>query len=88
MSAWVDLSVMTLTFILSIVWNLEAGIVISMILSLLLVVHRSSKTRMTVLVSTCVLPFRLPAKSRARVIHGLSKTVRLGVLDQCWELEM
>ncbi|RXW25650.1 hypothetical protein EST38_g222 [Candolleomyces aberdarensis] len=49
MSAWVDLGVMTLTFVLSIVWNLEAGIVISMVLSLLLVVHRSSKTRMTIL---------------------------------------
>jgi drug/metabolite transporter (DMT)-like permease len=51
MSAWVDLGVMTLTFVLSIVWNLEAGIVVSMVLSLLLVVHRSAKTRMTILVS-------------------------------------
>ncbi|KAJ2918011.1 hypothetical protein MD484_g2366, partial [Candolleomyces efflorescens] len=49
MSAWVDLGVMTLTFVLSIVWNLEAGIVVSMVLSLLLVVHRSAKTRMTIL---------------------------------------
>jgi len=49
MRAWVDLGVMTLTFVLSVVWNLEAGIVTSMILSLLLVVHRSSKTRMTIL---------------------------------------
>lgn len=49
MRAWVDLGVMSLTFLLSIVWNLEAGIVVSMVLSLLLVVHRSSKTRMTIL---------------------------------------
>ncbi|EAU84208.2 endoplasmic reticulum protein [Coprinopsis cinerea okayama7 len=49
MGAWVDLAIMTMTFTACIVWNLEAGIVISMVLSLLLVVHRSSKTRMTIL---------------------------------------
>ncbi|TFK28916.1 endoplasmic reticulum protein [Coprinopsis marcescibilis] len=49
MAAWVDLAVMLMTFTLSIVWDLEAGIVISMVVSLLLVVHRSSKTRMTIL---------------------------------------
>lgn len=51
MSAWVDLSLMTLTFVFSIVWNVEVGVVVSLIISLLLVVHRSSKTRMTILVS-------------------------------------
>lgn len=49
MGAWVDLAIMGMTFTLSIVWNLEAGIVISMVVSLLLVVHRSSQTRMTIL---------------------------------------
>lgn len=49
MGAWVDLAIMAMTFTLSIVWNLEAGIVISMVVSLLLVVHRSSKTRLTIL---------------------------------------
>lgn len=51
MRAWVDLALMFLTFFLSIVWNVEVGIVVSVIISLLLVVHRSSRTRMTILVS-------------------------------------
>jgi hypothetical protein len=50
MSAWVDLSLMFLTFFCAIIWNIEIGIMLSLIASLLLVVHRSSKTRMTILV--------------------------------------
>ncbi|KAJ7807805.1 sulfate anion transporter [Mycena olivaceomarginata] len=49
MSAWVDLGLMSLTFFSAIVWNIEIGITLAMIASLLLVVHRSSKTRMTIL---------------------------------------
>ncbi|KAF9075580.1 sulfate anion transporter [Rhodocollybia butyracea] len=49
MGAWMDLLLVTLTFVLSIVWNVEVGIVVSLIISLLLVVHRSSKTRMSIL---------------------------------------
>ncbi|KAJ7935301.1 sulfate anion transporter [Mycena leptocephala] len=49
MSAWVDLSLMFLTFFCAIIWNIEIGIMLSLIASLLLVVHRSSKTRMTIL---------------------------------------
>lgn len=49
MGAWVDLALMSLTFIFSIVWNIEVGVVVSLIISLLLVVHRSSKTRMAIL---------------------------------------
>jgi len=49
MSAWVDLSLMTLTLVFSIVWDIEVGVVVSLIISLLLVVHRSSKARMTIL---------------------------------------
>ncbi|KAJ7099381.1 sulfate anion transporter [Mycena belliarum] len=49
MSAWVDLSLMFLTFFCAIVWNIEVGIMLSVLASLLLVVHRSSKTRMTIL---------------------------------------
>jgi len=41
---------MTLTFAFSIIWNVEVGIVVSIIISLLLVVRRSSKTRMAILV--------------------------------------
>jgi len=50
MGAWVDLALMSLTFVFSIVWNIEVGVVVSLIISLLLVVHRSSKTRMAILV--------------------------------------
>ncbi|KAJ6491661.1 sulfate anion transporter [Mycena vitilis] len=49
MKAWVDLSLMFLTFFCAIIWNIEVGIMLSLIASLLLVVHRSSKTRMTIL---------------------------------------
>jgi MFS superfamily sulfate permease-like transporter len=49
MGAWVDLTMLALTFVLSLVWNLEAGIAVSVIISLLLVVHRSSKTKMSIL---------------------------------------
>jgi high affinity sulfate transporter 1 len=49
MRAWVDLALMSLTFVFSIVWDIERGIVVSVVVSLLLVVHRSSKTRMTIL---------------------------------------
>lgn len=50
MRAWVDLSLMALTFFLTIIWNVEVGIAVSIIVSLLLVVHRSSRPRMTILV--------------------------------------
>ncbi|KAI0785825.1 sulfate anion transporter [Abortiporus biennis] len=49
MRAWVDLALMTLTFLFTIIWNVEVGIAVSVVISLLLVVHRSSKTRMTIL---------------------------------------
>jgi len=49
MKAWVDLSLMSLTFFLSTLWNIEVGVVVSLVISLLMVVHRSSKTRMTIL---------------------------------------
>jgi MFS superfamily sulfate permease-like transporter len=54
-----DLTLVFLTFMFSIVYNVEVGIVVSLIISLLLVVHKSSRARMTILVSlpytrTCV----------------------------------
>jgi len=49
MRAWMDLSLMMLTFLFTIIWNVEVGIAVSVIVSLLFVVHRSSKTRMTIL---------------------------------------
>jgi len=53
MGAWIDFGLMTLTFFLSIFYNVEVGIIVSLIISLLLVVRRSSKTRMKILVSYC-----------------------------------
>jgi MFS superfamily sulfate permease-like transporter len=47
--AWMDLAMMFITFTLSVIWNVEIGIIVSLIISLLLVVRRSSRTRMTVL---------------------------------------
>ncbi|EIN06590.1 hypothetical protein PUNSTDRAFT_72248 [Punctularia strigosozonata HHB-11173 SS5] len=49
MHSAVDLGLMFLTFFLSIVWDVEIGLLVSVIISLLLVVRRSSKTRMTIL---------------------------------------
>ena len=57
MRSWVDLALMTLTFVFSIVWNVEVGIVVSIIISLLLVVRRSSKTRMAILVRFNIVHF-------------------------------
>ncbi|KAG1727653.1 sulfate transporter family-domain-containing protein [Suillus paluster] len=47
--AWTDLAMMFLTFALSVIWNVEIGIVVSLIISLLLVIKRSSQTRMIIL---------------------------------------
>ena len=41
---------MSLTFTFTLLWDVEVGILVSLVVSLLLVVHRSSKTRMTILV--------------------------------------
>ncbi|KIY52222.1 sulfate anion transporter [Fistulina hepatica ATCC 64428] len=47
--AWADLGLMLLTFAGSFFWSLETGIIASLICSLMLVVHRASKTQMTIL---------------------------------------
>jgi MFS superfamily sulfate permease-like transporter len=50
MRAWIDMTLMILTFFLTIIWSVQVGVTVSLIISLLLVVRRSSKTRMTILV--------------------------------------
>ena len=50
MRAWIDLLLMSLTFFLTIIWNVEIGIAVSVVISLLLIVRRSSRPRMTILV--------------------------------------
>ncbi|THH10374.1 hypothetical protein EW146_g8389 [Bondarzewia mesenterica] len=49
MRSWMDVALMCLTFALSIIWNVQVGVVVSLIISLLLVVRRSSRPRMTIL---------------------------------------
>jgi MFS superfamily sulfate permease-like transporter len=46
---------MFLTFALSVVWDIEIGIVVSLIISLLLVIKRSSQTRMMILVCRVII---------------------------------
>lgn len=62
MEAWIDFGLMTLTFFLSIFYNVEVGIIVSLIISLLLVVRRSSKTRMKIL-------GRIPGTDRWRPVN-------------------
>jgi high affinity sulfate transporter 1 len=49
MQSWMDLALMILTFGFSMIWNVEVGIVVAIVISLMLVVRRSSKTRMAIL---------------------------------------
>ncbi|ETW75348.1 sulfate transporter [Heterobasidion irregulare TC 32-1] len=49
MRSWMDMTLMGLTFVFSIIWNVQVGVVVSLIISLLLVLRRSSRTRMTIL---------------------------------------
>ncbi|KAG7091261.1 hypothetical protein E1B28_010310 [Marasmius oreades] len=49
MKSYADLSLCLLTFFTSIIWNVEVGIVVSLIVSLLLVVHRSGRVSMVIL---------------------------------------
>lgn len=51
MAAWTDLSLMALTFFFTVVWSVEVGIIVSVTVSLLLVVRRSSQTHIKILVS-------------------------------------
>lgn len=62
---------MALTFFFTIIWDVEVGIAVSLIISLLLVVHRSSKTRMTILVRFSFSPhLPLPRLSCAAPLQG------------------
>ena len=51
---------MALTFLLTLLWNVEVGITVSVAVSLLLVIHRSSRARLSILVST------IPSDSQPR----------------------
>ncbi|KAG8991328.1 hypothetical protein FRB90_001392, partial [Tulasnella sp. 427] len=47
--AWVDFGLMLLTFVSTLLWSVEVGIVVSVTVSLLLVVRESSKTSLKIL---------------------------------------
>lgn len=49
MNSYADLTLCILTFFASVIWNVEVGIVVSLIVSLLLVVHRSGRVSMVIL---------------------------------------
>ncbi|KAG8929775.1 hypothetical protein FRC02_005088, partial [Tulasnella sp. 418] len=49
MEAWVDFGLMSLTFLSTVLWSVEVGIVVSVSVSLLLVVRKSSKTSIKIL---------------------------------------
>ncbi|KIM31499.1 hypothetical protein M408DRAFT_260748 [Serendipita vermifera MAFF 305830] len=49
LGSWRDLGLMTLTFLLTTLWSVEVGVAVSVTISLLLVVHRSSRARMSIL---------------------------------------
>lgn len=49
MRAYSDLALMGVTFFFTIVWNVEVGVACSIVFSLLLVVHKSSRPKMTIL---------------------------------------
>jgi hypothetical protein len=51
MSAWTDLAMMCLTFIFTVAWSVEVGIIVSVAVSLLLIIRRSSETHIKILVS-------------------------------------
>ena len=55
MGAWIDFALMSLTFVATIIWNVEVGVLLSVTISLLLVFHKSGKTRMTILVRETIL---------------------------------
>jgi len=49
MRAWIDMTLMSLTFFLTIIWSVQVGVIVSLVISLLLVVRRSSRARMSIM---------------------------------------
>ncbi|ELU42006.1 sulfate anion transporter [Rhizoctonia solani AG-1 IA] len=49
MRSWVDLALMFVTFAFTLFWSVEVGVVVSVTVSLLLVVHKSSKAHIKIL---------------------------------------
>ncbi|KAF8316037.1 hypothetical protein DL93DRAFT_2078228 [Clavulina sp. PMI_390] len=62
MSAWTDLFMMLLTFVFTVFWSVEVGIIVSVCVSLILIVRRSSKPHINIL-------GRVPGTDRWKPIH-------------------
>ncbi|TDL14524.1 sulfate anion transporter [Rickenella mellea] len=62
MRAWMELTLIFLTFVCTIVWNVEVGVVVSVVISLLVLVRKSSKMRMSIL-------GRIPGTARWKPIN-------------------
>lgn len=54
MKSWIDLALMFVTFVLTVLWSVEVGVIVSVTASLLLVVYKSSKAHIKILVSIAI----------------------------------
>lgn len=79
MRAWIDFGLMLLTFFSTVIWSVEVGILVSVTVSLLLVVHKSGQTRMSILVR--VLPERRTDADSGLVRRGAYQAQIVGNLS-------
>ncbi|KAI9199812.1 sulfate transporter family-domain-containing protein [Polychytrium aggregatum] len=78
LQAWNDLSLLLLTFLTTILVSIEAGTLLSVSVSLLLVVKHTTKTRLAILGRTTVLdPKTGTLKSKFRSIHDTRRIERI-----------
>jgi len=68
MRAWVDFSLMMTTFIFTLLWSVEVGIVVSVTVSLLLVVRNASKTSIKILVSYVLAGVQLIVSNACEIV--------------------
>ena len=94
LQAWSDLGLMATTFLLTVLWDLEMGIAVSVALSLVLVVEKSSRMRVKImgrlpgtdewelLTEESELEEEVPGVLIVRIRESLT----FGELDPCWRL--
>lgn len=70
MGAWIELSLMTLTLVLTLIWSVEVGVLASIALSLILVVKKSSQTPMSILVWLFLLILFLSIETGFGMLQG------------------
>lgn len=71
MSAWTDLFMMALTFVFTVLWSVEVGIVVSVSVSLILIVRRSSRPHIQILVRSRSIYLRATLLSAYHSIRGI-----------------